>query len=82
MMYRGSKFLAVSIIELPLINKVSLELISARGDGGGAKSYIHEKVGPNHSLHTYLHIGYTIILNENFYRPGQFVSVNGTSIVH
>ena len=37
MMYRGSKFLAVSIIELPLINKVSLELISARGDGGGAK---------------------------------------------
>ncbi len=38
MMYRGSNFLAVPIIELPPpINNVSLELISARGDGGGAK---------------------------------------------
>ncbi len=50
--------------------------------GGGAKSYIHKKVGPNHSLHTYLHICYTIILYANFYRPGPLFPVNGNPLVN
>jgi hypothetical protein len=45
MMYRGSKFLPVSIIELPLIiNNVSLvELISARGGMGEEPNHISTK---------------------------------------
>jgi hypothetical protein len=55
MMYRGSKFLPVSIIELPLIiNNVSLvELISARG-GWGRSQIIYPQKSRTQSFTTHL----------------------------